>query len=320
MTTFLAAGNNPLAHVLDKPVVDDGTGWPLQIGTFMLVLGGVVTVLVLSLASGSIATGPESMGARRFVPRSRLGQLVDAVVGFILGMLEGVMGKDQTRRWAPFLLTLFCFVLSLNLFGLIPLGDLKDLIIGSTSGKGAKEASMPIWTTATANIFVNLGLATVVFFAIQFQAFRELGVKGWFEHLAGGKDIVSGPKGLWPVIPIIFVVELLGLIIKPTALAIRLFANMVGGHTLMATLYMFGAMAPILALKIAVASVAGLFAVVITFLELFVAFLQAFVFMFLSAVFISTMSHHGDHDHEHDHEHGHDPAHGHGHDAHAPAH
>jgi hypothetical protein len=88
----------------------------------------------------------------------------------------------------------------------------------------------------------------------------------------------------------------------------------------MATLYMFGAMAPILALKIAVASVAGLFAVVITFLELFVAFLQAFVFMFLSAVFISTMSHHGDHDHEHDHEHGHDPAHGHGHDAHAPAH
>ena len=79
MTTFLAAGNNPLAHVLDKPVVDDGTGWPLQIGTFMLVLGGVVTVLVLTVASGSIATGPESMGARRFVPRSRLGQLVAAL-------------------------------------------------------------------------------------------------------------------------------------------------------------------------------------------------------------------------------------------------
>jgi F-type H+-transporting ATPase subunit a len=240
------------------------------------------------------------------------------VVGFILGMLEGVMGKDQTRRWAPFLLTLFCFVLSLNLFGLIPLGDLKDLVIGTTQGGGAVAASKPVWTTVTANIFANLGLATVVFFAIQVQAFRELGVKGWLEHLAGGKDIVTGPKGLWPVIPIIFVVELLGLIIKPTALAIRLFANMVGGHTLMATLYMFGGMAPILAMKIAVASVAGLFAVVITFLELFVAFLQAFVFMFLSAVFISTMSHHGDHEHEHGHDHDHN--HGHGHDGHAHAH
>ncbi len=316
MNTFLAAGNNPLAHVLDKPVVDTGDGWPLQIGTFMLVFGGVVTVLVLTLASRSIATGPESMGARRYLPRGRIGQLVDAVVGYILGMLEGVMGKDQTRRWAPFLLTLFCFVLSLNLFGLIPLGDLKDLIIGTTEGGGAVASSKPVWTTVTANIFANLGLATVVFFAIQVQAFRELGVKGWLEHLAGGKDIVTGPKGLWPVIPIIFVVELLGLIIKPTALAIRLFANMVGGHTLMATLYMFGGMAPIFALKIAVASVAGLFAVVITFLELFVAFLQAFVFMFLSAVFISTMSHHGDHEHEH--EHGNEP--GHGHDGHAHAH
>lgn len=312
MHTFLAAGNNPLAHVLDKPVADTGLGVPLQVGTFMLVLGGVVTVLVLTLASRAIATGPESMGTRRYLARGRLGQLLDAVFRQILGMLEGVMGKDQTRRWAPFLLTLFCFVLSLNLFGLIPLGDLKDLIIGATAGKKAKEGSLPVWTTATANIWANLGLATIVFFAVQLQGFRELGVKGWLEHLAGGKDIVTGPKGLWPVIPIIFVVELLGLIIKPTALAIRLFANMVGGHTLMATLYMFGAMAPILALKIAVASVAGLFAVVITFLELFVAFLQAFVFMFLSAVFISTMSHHGDH--EHDHEHGHD------HDGHAHAH
>jgi len=309
MTTFLASGNNPLGHVLDKQVAAP-EGWfaPIYIGTFMLVLGGIVTVLVLMLAAKSIETGPESMGARRYVPRSRTGQLVDAIVRGILGMLEGVMGKEQTRRWAPFLLSLFCFILSLNLFGLIPLGDAKDLAVG-LSGK-SPESLAPIWTTATANIWANLGLATIVFFAIQYQAFRELGFKGWLEHLAGGKDIVTGPMTLWPVIPIIFVVEMLGLVIKPAALAIRLFANMVGGHTLMATLYMFGGMAPFFLLKIAIASVSGLFAVIITFLELFVAFLQAFVFMFLSAVFISTMSHHDDH-HDEEHAHGHGEAHAH---------
>ncbi len=116
-------------------------------------------------------------------------------------------------------------------------------------------------------------------------------------------------KGLWFVVPIIFTVEVLGLIIKPAALAIRLFANMVGGHTLMATLMLFGAMAGSLGIAAVsgISLVAGVAAVVISFLELFVAFLQAFVFMFLTAVFISQMSHGEEH---HDEEHGHEDHHG----------
>ena len=116
----------------------------------------------------------------------------------------------------------------------------------------------------------------------------------------------------------IFVVELLGVFIKPAALAIRLFANMVGGHTLMATLMLFGAMAAGLgaAAVSGISLVAGGFAVIITFLELFVAFLQAFVFMFLTAVFISQMAHHDEH---HDEEHGHEDHHGSGSaDPHSP--
>jgi F-type H+-transporting ATPase subunit a len=84
---------------------------------------------------------------------------------------------------------------------------------------------------------------------------------------------------------------------------------MVGGHTLMATLMLFGAMAGSLGIAAVsgISLVAGVAAVVISFLELFVAFLQAFVFMFLTAVFISQMSHGEDH---HDEEHGHEDHHG----------
>ena len=157
--------------------------------------------------------------------------------------------------------------------------------------------------TATASISVTAGLAIFSFIAIQMHAFRELGVKGWLEHLCGGKDLLVGPKALWLVVPIIFVVEFMGLFIKPTALAIRLFANMVGGHTLLATLLLFGAMALQGGLGFlgigGITVLSGIFAVLITFLELFVAILQAFIFMFLTAVFISTMSHHDEHEEGH---------------------
>jgi F-type H+-transporting ATPase subunit a len=136
--------------------------------------------------------------------------------------------------------------------------------------------------------------------------------------MCGGKELLTGPKGLLLVVPIIFVVEVLGLFIKPGALAIRLFANMLAGHTLLATIFSFTGMALAAkgwALAAPIGVISGLFAVAISFLELFVAFLQAFVFMFLTAVFIGMMSHHGDHghDHEHDHGHGHDHAHAHAH-------
>ncbi|MEL7474179.1 MAG: F0F1 ATP synthase subunit A, partial [Planctomycetota bacterium] len=129
-------------------------------------------------------------------------------------------------------------------------------------------------------------------------------------QLTGG-----APKFIWPLmIP----VEILGTFIKPVALAIRLFANMTAGHILMATLFMFvglafaaidaigGVLGVGLGVTVIIMSVIGAFAVYM--LEIFVAFLQAFVFMFLTTVFIAQLSHHGDHEHEHAHDddHAHD--------------
>ena len=96
-------------------------------------------------------------------------------------------------------------------------------------------------------------------------------------------------------------VEFMGMLIKPSALAIRLFANMVAGHTLMAMLAIFGKMA-FFGLGtgglVGISVISIVSALAIAFLELFVAFLQAFIFMFLTAVFISQMSHHHEDHHE----------------------
>ncbi|MBL9119566.1 MAG: F0F1 ATP synthase subunit A [Phycisphaerae bacterium] len=320
--SFLAS-TNPIEHVLDKKFSEVGSlGW-VSMHLVTLLTGAILAILFLSLAANAIAVGPASMGNRRYLARGRLGQLVETIiVGLRDSMLVPILGEAQTRRYLPFLLSLFFFILSMNLLGLIPIVDLQHLIGGWFFGN---EHWAVIGGTPTSNIAVNAALATVVFVVIQIHSLRELGLKGWFEHLCGGHELVAGPKGLLLVVPIILVVELLGLIIKPAALCIRLFANMVGGHTLMATLLGFGAMAynPEATNKAlnyglvgGVSLLAGGFAIAITFLELFVAFLQAFIFMFLTAVFISQMSHHDeehahDESHDHDHSHGHAAAHAH---------
>jgi F-type H+-transporting ATPase subunit a len=298
-------------------------GQKVALSAVSLVVGAVLVFVVLFLAAKRIETGPASQGTDRYLTKGRLAQLVEVIVqGLRDGVIEPLLGKETTARFLPFLLTLFFFVLTLNLFGMIPFMDIQEFVftlMGHEHSVGPGET--PVWFggTATASIAVTAGLATISFFAIVYQGFRDLGPKGFFEHMAGGKDLLYGPMMLKLVVPIMLVVEILGLFIKPAALAIRLFANMVAGHTLLATLLGFGAMALNasgwgLAAPISVVSIVA--AVAISVLELFVAFLQAFVFMFLTAVFIGMMSHHGDHGHEHGHDHDHAHGHGHGH-AHA---
>jgi F-type H+-transporting ATPase subunit a len=306
MTFLLASGSNPIGHVLDSPVRVGGqvpfNGLTLQVVTLFVSL--IAFLVVLLYAARNIKTGPESMGHRRYLSRGRIAQIVEVLCLYLRDeMLTPMMGKKDAHKFAPFLLTLFFLILSMNLLGMIPMQDMQAI-----TGTWLQDAELSVvGGTATANIAVNAVLAFFVFVVIQVHGLRELGLKGWLEHLCGGHELVSGPKPLLLVVPMIFVVELMGLVIKPSALCIRLFANMFGGHTLLATFLMFGGMTWAGThngwATGGVAVVSGLFAVAITFMELFVAFLQAFVFMFLSAVFISMMSHHDEHEHEHEHEH-----------------
>jgi F-type H+-transporting ATPase subunit a len=326
--SLLAAGGNPIEHVVDKDVHGFAVGeYKIALSAISLVIGAVIVFIVLSIAAKQIETGPSSAGTDRYLTKGRIAQLVEVMVqGLRDGVIQPLLGKDATARFLPFLLTLFFFILVLNLFGMIPFMDIQEFVftlLGHKHELGHGETAVWFGGTATASIAVTAGLATLSFFAILYQGFRDLGVKGFIEHMAGGKDLLYGPIMLKAVVPIMLVVEILGLFIKPAALSIRLFANMVAGHTLLATLIGFGALAYSAkgwGLAIPVSAVSVVAAIAISVLELFVAFLQAFVFMFLTAVFIGMMSHHGDHDHDHghDHAHGHDDhAHGHGHGAHA---
>ena len=134
-------------------------------------------------------------------------------------------------------------------------------------------------------------LAFVSFLVINIAGIREMGIKGYLKHLTAG-----APVFVWPLM---IVIEAAGIFIKPVALAIRLFANMTAGHILLATIFMFVGMAieAGLAIAVPVTLISAIAGIAINFLELFVAFLQAFVFMFLTAVFISMLE---NHDHEHD--------------------
>ena len=314
---LIAAGGNPINHIVDKKAF--GTTW-LWLSMLSLGVAGAIALFVMARAAKAIATGPESMGHERFVTKGRLSQLVETISLYLRDeMLKPVMGERLANAWLPFLLAQFFLILTLNLFGLVPFFDAQEFLFGLM---GRKMDPLPLDEThvlfggaATASISVTAGLAVCSFFAILWQSIRELGVKGTLEHLCGGPDLVHGPLVLWLVIPIIFAVELAGMFIKPAALAVRLFANMVAGHTLLVVLFGFGASAAKLGVGgvAGVTAIAGVFAVAITFLELFVAFLQSFVFMFLTAVFISLMSH-GDEHHEHEHDHAH------GAEAHAHAH
>jgi F-type H+-transporting ATPase subunit a len=296
---YLLAAGDATEHVKDKVLLGPD-GFPIVTMHMVTLLAATGLALwAMTAAAKAIQTGPATQGHDRYLTKGRVAQLIEVIVVYLRDqMILPVLGEKNTNRYLPYLLTVFFFVLMNNLLGLVPLLDLQHLF-------GLHNT--PIGGTATANIAVTAALAVVSFLVIQIHAFRELGVKGWAHHLLGGAP--------WWLFPIMVPVELAGHIIKPAALAIRLFANMFAGHTLLATLLGFGYVAASAGNHWAavggISIASGLFATAISFLELFVAVLQSFIFMFLTAVFISLMSHHDDHAHEHDesHETGAVPAH-----------
>jgi len=214
----------------------------------------------------------------------------------------------RTERFMPFLVSIFFFILINNLLGLAPITDVLHIVDHYAAPHGKHWVSGLLGATATQNLFVTATLAIVAAGVINLEGIRELGLAGYAKHLTAGT-----PAYLWfLMIPI----EVMGTIIKPVALALRLFANMTAGHILVAVLFMFavqgldlirGGSAGDIVLGAPISLISVVSALAIYFLELFVAVLQAFVFMFLTTVFISQLSHHGEHEHHeaHGHEHAH---------------
>jgi F-type H+-transporting ATPase subunit a len=194
---------------------------------------------------------------------------------------------EHTDRFIKYIWSVFFFLLTVNILGLLPIPALSNLFGTHLGG----TASGNIWMTAT------LALTTMVMMVVNGV---RLGGKAYLAHFC--------PGPIW-MAPLLVPVEIIGLVAKIFALAVRLFANMIAGHILLAVLLSFimaaGAVSTGLGLGIGAIVVLG--SVAITLLELFVAFLQAFIFTFLTTLFIgmSVVLHH---DGEHAEGHGHEAA------------
>ena len=197
---------------------------------------------------------------RRMVPRG-FGNLMEVFIVFIRDEVVIPNMGPKGVRYMPYLLTTFFFILLMNLLGLIPYG-----------------------ASATGNVSVTAGLAIIAFVMIQWAAIRSQGLGHYLAHLTGGVH--------WSLWPIMIPIEILGLFTKPFALCIRLFANMTGGHIVIVSL--IGLIFIFQSYVIAIAPVG--FVVGIMFLELFVAFLQAYIFTMLTSLFMGLgmqTEHHG---------------------------
>lgn len=292
------AASDPAAHVYNHYGIKVDGWWLWSGNQGNLLLSALILIIGMRWVAKHIGTGPESAGYARYVTKNPIAHMIEVICLYLRDEVAAPLLHDRTARLIPFLWTIFFFILVNNLLGLIPLLDVQHFF-----ARLGGEAE-PHWAffggTATQNIFVTGTLALVAGIFFNLEAIKRLGLSGYFKHMTAGSPFYVA----W----LIFILEFVGqVLIKPVALAIRLFANMTAGHILLATLLSFvGAVwgkGVLLQGPITLISVVG--AVAIMFLELFVAFLQAFIFMFLTTVFISLMDHHGD---EHDEAHGAAPA------------
>jgi F-type H+-transporting ATPase subunit a len=214
---------------------------------FMMFLSSIILIIVLSIAARK--------NSKNRVPKG-IGNFVETIVVFIRDeVVLPNMGKAGLK-YLPFFLTVFFFILFANMIGLVP-----------------------FMAQPTKNINVTTGLALITFTMTQAAGMKKYGVFGYLRGLV--------PQGV-PVfvLPIMIVVEFIGLFTKPFALLMRLFANITAG-----TIIILSLISLIFIMKYAGIIIAVPFALFIDCLEIFVGVLQAYIFTMLSVIFINMAMH-----------------------------
>jgi len=234
--------------------------WTNPIYAFIVVI--LVSIFFINLRSSLSARKP-----------SRTQMATELVLGGLYGLFQQIIGPTA-RRYTPYLGSLFLFILLNNLFGLVPLG----------------HAATSAFNTTT------FALGALTFFVVQGIALKENGIGGYLHHMAG-----SPKTGMdWGFSILLFPLHLLGELIKPISLALRLFGNIFGEDTLVATMVLLGAgitygltgsdFVPGIPLQFP-----------FYFLGLLSSTIQALVFTLLATVYIALWLPHGDHGEEHGH-------------------
>jgi F-type H+-transporting ATPase subunit a len=245
-----------------KNLHDKESGFAISKFMILEVAIGALLVFVFSRVALRISSGR--------APRGKALNLIEAMLLFVRDQIAvPAMGKHEAERFTPLLWTMFFFVLLCNLFGMLP------------------------WVGAPTGAFgVTFALACVTFATTLTSGIKQFGLVGFWLNLVPRMDL---PWWLWWLKIPIFAIELLSLVIKHFILSVRLLANMVAGHLVLLGilgLIVVASTHPSFGHYALVSSISVVSSTLFSVLELFVAFLQAYVFTFLSALFIGAAVHH----------------------------
>lgn len=217
-------------------------------------LGSAVLVSALICILGLLAAAKIKREDDPLVPEAKLSKrnVFELIAQFIYNLADNVLGKEH-RKYYPFLAVLFTYLFFQNLLGLLP-----------------------GFVMATDQLWINFGVATVVFVLYNTWGIKEVGLKSYLKHLWGPVLLLG---------PFLFCVELISHFIRPLTLSLRLFGNMTGDHALLSVFTDLTAGTPIFFVP-----------VIFYLLGTFVCFIQAFVFTILTMIYIRLATAH-DEDH-----------------------
>ena len=233
----------------DKSKTEKIWNFSITKNTLNLIIGSIVLCILLIFVARKYAKN-------RGKAPSGFQNLVESLVVFLRDDIFKTSIGPKYRKFTPLLLSIFFFIFFMNLLGQIPF--------------------FPGGANVTGNVAVTGILALIVFIYVTVN-----GNKHYWKHIF----MPDAPIGLWPMlIPI----ELFGVILKPIVLMLRLFANITAGHIIIlgffSLIFIFGGMQEWIGYAVSPASIG--FGIFMSFMELLVAFLQAFVFTLLSALYI----------------------------------
>ena len=253
----IAKEGEAYAYKIVETLPDGTTVRPLDLSITKAVFSMIFTVILLCWLFISIA---RKYAKNPYKAPSGIQGLIEPVILFVLeDAIKASLG-DVYRKYAPYLLTIFFFILALNIGGMIPL--------------------FPFGANVTGNVIIPMVLALLSFIILCASSTAHY----W-------KDVLWSPTvPLWLKfpIPIMPLLELVSLLVKPVVLMLRLFANMMAGHlivlVLISLIFVMGVLGAAVSGSVAVVTV--FITVFVTVIHLLIAFIQAYVFTLLSAIFI----------------------------------
>lgn len=258
---------------------------PFVITNSMLVLWAATLLLIVLVR---VATRQIQL-----VPDRGQGFL-EVVIEKLFGILEPILGYEGAKKTFWFFATIFIFIVSMNLFALIPgVGSIG----WGADDNGHFEVTRPFLRGVNADLNMTAAMAVAFFFLWFYWSFQALGLKGVYQHIFGSKAQLGLKGWLGVVVSILFgliffgagLIEMVSIAFRPVSLSFRLFGNIYGGEYMLESMY-----------ETAGPIGACLVLIPFYFFELLVAVVQALVFCLLTAAFTGMMIKHDDsHDHDH---------------------